>query len=557
MAQNNNTSVLELAVPAMISYGLYSALRSSGADPAYIYVAGGVAATCGTLAGMKFVIDSFGWWQMRALQKPQGIYGTTRKLNALSPKEIGLTTCNKDGNGIVLGTKHGSRRPKLMYYNGESHGLFSAGTGGGKTSSFTIPIRLSLGAHRNAIITAKGEDMAVALHRHLTKNLGQKVVCIDPYRLLARHGIKSDDYNPCDILVELAEYRSPELIEKAREIALVVLQEPVGADQNKLFRDNGREFLAWLLMFLAIEQAETGELCCNLSFLNRVLSDGTDEVLGFFSRMTHCLEYDGEIARAGKRFLSKFKSTAKTAESFLTEAQTALQPYVPVSMIGKSVEYSTFNPADLKTPGKKMTVFIILPPEKSALNDAYMGLCLNTLLTRCISQNRFNPRVTVIADEFENLSTGPLPIIEKVLKIGRSRGVQLLAFIQARSGGLEAKYKELAPMFLTQSALHVVWDVRSVSEAEEYSKRAGQRSIVTDTAVAENGSITVKEEGIPQLRLDQITQLPKYQCILFKEQHPPMIIDMAHYKAVAPWNTQVDAVPGAPPEPEFKVRFKA
>ncbi|MBM1556241.1 type IV secretory system conjugative DNA transfer family protein [Sulfitobacter mediterraneus] len=563
MSQNNDTGVIGLAVPATISYGVYAMLKSSGADPIYLYASGGVALTCGALALVKFVIETKHWIDLRRMLRAQGTYGTTRQLNDMTPEEIGLSTCNKDGDGIVLGAQSGQRGvqqlwPKLLYYKGDSHGLFSAGTGGGKTSSLAIPIRLSLGAHRNAIITAKGDDMCVALYRYLTEILHQEVHCVDPYRLLERHGIKSDDYNPCEGLVELADYRSPDLIEKARELVLTVLPEPSGtSDQNKLFRDNGREFLVWCLIYLAVEQAETGHLCCNLAYLNRVLSDGTDEVLRFFVRMTSCQDFDGEIARAGKRFLGKFKSTAKTAESFLTEAQTALQPYVPVSRIGKSVEHSTFNAADLKTKGKKMTIFIILPAEKSGVNDAYVGLCLNTLLTQAIQANSFEPRLTIIADEFEALSTGPLPIIERVLKIGRSRGVQLLAFIQAKSGGLEAKYKELAPMFESQSAIHMLWDVRSVKEAEEYSKRAGQRSIVTDSADANRGSLTVKEEGIPQLRLDQVIQRPKFQAVLFKENNAPMIVDLVHHKAVSPWNSQVDVVPGAPPEPDFKVRFKA
>ncbi|MEP5729995.1 MAG: type IV secretory system conjugative DNA transfer family protein [Sulfitobacter sp.] len=563
MADRNEKSIYQVAVPAMISAGIYAGLRSGGADMVYQYMAGGVACIFNAQLALKFLSDTAEWNSWRKLSKPQGIHGTTEELNSQRPKDIGLSECNKDGEGIYLGSQSdpslaGKLWPKLLYYKGDGHCLFQAGTGGGKTSSVAGPIRLGLGAERNAIITAKDADMAVQFHRFLTQELGQQVVCIDPYRLMERHGIKSDDLNPFWRLIELAEYRSPEAIEKAKEIAKVLLPEPGGAQgDNKLFRDNGRDFLTWSLLFLAIEEAETGELCCNPAHLNGVLADGADQVTQFFMRMTCFEDYDGEIARAGRRFLGKFKNTAKTAEGFLTEAQTALDAYVPASRIGKSVRRSTFNPADLKTRGKKMTVFIILPAGLSDVNEGYVGLCLNNLARRCIEANTFLPRVTIIADEFEALSKGPLPVVETILKLGRSKGVQLCAFIQAKTGGLEARYKDLAPMFESQSAITMYWDMRNVKEAEEASKRAGQRSVMTESSNVDQGSVTVQETGIPLLRLDQIMRRPKFQSILFKENHSPMILDLVHYKQVSPWNTWVDPVPGAQAEPDFKVRFKA
>lgn len=560
MTQNNDTGVLGLAVPAAIFYGGYAALKSSGADPVYLYMTGGIAGFCATMAGIKFLLETKDWFRLRRMLRPQGIYGTTRKLNDLTPKEIGLKTKNPKGKGMAIGAQNGKRLQKLMFYDGDSHGIYVSGTGGGKTNSLSKNFRLSLGADVNAIITAKGEDMAVSLYRFLKDELGQQVVCLDPYRLMKKHKIKSDDFNPCERLIKLARKRSPDIFEKAREIAAVILPEPVtGGGDNKVFRNKGREFIAISLVFLALKESDTGELCCNLSHLNLILSDGTDQLIRFFMGMSACEEYEGTLARAGRRTLSKFKNTGKSAESFLTEAQNALLPFEPVSQIGKSVEYSTFNSADLKTKKKKITIFIILPLESNTLNEVYTGLCLNTLLTDCIAANRAEPRVVVIADEFENLSAGPLPITERVLKTGRTRGVQLHAFVQDLKG-LEARYKELTSMFITQSAIFMAFDIRSVKEAEEYSKRAGQQSIVTDAANAPEGgagSLSIKEEGIPLMRLDQFTQLPKFQAVLFKEQHPPMIVDLVHYKSVDPWAHLVDDVPGVPAEPDFKIRFKA
>lgn len=551
-------SMISAAIPALISYGVYANLKGSSADPTWLYFSGGCAAFFGTVAAYRFARDWGIWFAAKQLAKPIGIYGATRGLNEHDPREFGLKTTNESGDGLFLGMKSGDAKPMPLFYDGDSHGLVVAGTGGGKTSSLSKPMRLSLGAHRNAIITAKGEDMAVSLHRFLTEELGQEVVCIDPYRLMKRHGIKSDDYNPCDVLVALANESSPEIFEKAHEIALVLLPEhSPGGGENKIFRDMGRGFIAFGLIFLAIEQVSTGELCCNLAYLNRLLNEGTDELAMFFGRMAACPDYDGAVARAGRRMLSKFKKSAKSAENFITESQVALQIFEPVTHIGKSVEYTTFNPADLKTPGKKITIFIILPPEKSQLTSTYIGLCLNMLLVGCIEVNRFEPRVTVLADEFENIAPGPLPIVERVLKIGRTRGVQLWAFAQAMQGGLEAKYGDLAPMFFSQTAVQLLWDIRNVDEAEKYSKRAGKVSFIKPHfgPAQDLYDQRPQEEPIDYIRIDELAQMPKFKSILFFEQNPPMMLDLVHYNQCAEWSELVDSVPGAPAEPEFARQF--
>lgn len=560
MTQQNDPGLLSFAVPGVIAFGTYAMLKNGGADAAYLHLAKGIGWACVGLTVVKFLRDTKNWIALRGMLNPQGIYGTTKPLNSQSPKELGLKTRNKSGKGMALGAKHGDWLHRLVYYDGDSHGLYVGSTGSGKSSSLAKPFRLSLGAEVNAIITAKGEDMAVSLHRFITEVLGQECICIDPYKLMKDHGVKSHDYNPCGELVDLASKQSPRVFEKAEEIAKIILQDPPnGGGDNQVFKDWGRSIIALCLVFLAVEEAETGELCCNLAYLNRLFNDSLEEVSKFFLRMSACPAFEGEIAGAGRKFLSKVTTTQKSAESFLSELQVALAPFRSVSEIGKSVEYSTFNPDHLKTPGKGMTIFIVLPLESSHMADMYTGLVLDTLANRCIAANRANPRVVIIADEFENLSRGPLPVVERILKLGRTRGVQLHAFVQDM-GGLDARYKELTSMFVSQSAIFMAFDIRSVKDAEMYSKRAGQRSIVTDNASVPDGgtgSITVREEGIPQMRVDQFTQLPKFQAVLFKENHPPQILDLIHWKQVDPWCHQVDPVPGTPAEPDFKVRFKA
>ncbi|MBL4761027.1 MAG: type IV secretory system conjugative DNA transfer family protein [Mariprofundaceae bacterium] len=553
-------SVLEAAVPATLLYLISRSLNAAGADAIFVWMFELGAGFCGLVLTVRLLGRIVSLFENRRLRKATGIYGWVERLNSHHPKKLGLHTDNKDGNGLLLGSIKRHWRDVPIFYKGDSHGLILAGTGAGKTASYSKIWAVSLGKHHNRIITAKGPDICIATYRYLTEELKHHVVCIDPYRLLKSYGIESDDFNPCDMLVKLADNRSSDIFDKAREISMCLIAEEIGASgENKIFRSVSRQIISDVLMFLAVEQADTGELVCNLPYLRTLSTSSTEDLIEVFQRMSIMPDYDGAIARAGKRFYSQFKNNLKSAQSFIVTMQEALAIFEPSTPLGKSFEHSTFKASDLKNPNKNMSVFIILPPEKSGSIDEAAGIILNSLCTTVIEADSFYPQCTIIADEFENLSNSPIPVIEKVLKIGRTRGIRLMAFCQDGQS-LRARYGALSSMFWTQAAITLAMDIKSVDEAEEYSKRSGQRSIMTDSAnVSEYNdgySVSIKEEGIPLLRQDEFNRMPKFTAALWKDANPPLMLDMIHYKMVDPFVLQIDDVPNAPPEGSFPIKFK-
>lgn len=556
----SNQSVAEVAVPAVLFFVVARSLKAAGVDPLYVWMLEMGAGFCALLVAARLFVGVLTLIRNLRLLNPKGIHGWVEELNGHNLKELGLHSDNKDGNGLLLGSIKRRLRDVPVFYKGDSHGLILAGTGAGKTASFSKGWVVGLGKHHNRIITAKGSDICIATYRYLTEELKHHVACIDPYRLLKPYGIESDDFNPCDILVELADKRSSDIFDKARGIAMCLISEHVGGSgDGKIFRSISRQAISDMLVFLAVEQADTGELVCNLPHLRTLSTSSTEELLEIFQRMSIMPDYDGAIARAGKRFVSQFKNNIKSAQNFIVEMQESLAIFEPCTPLGKSFEHSTFKACDIKNPNKNMSIFIILPPEKSGIIDEAAAIILNTLCTTAIEADSYNPQVTIIADEFENLSSSPIPIIEKVLKIGRTRGVRLLAFCQDGES-LKARYGHLSSMFWTQSAITLAMDIRSVDEAEEYSKRSGQRSVVRDSANVPEGndgySISLKEEGIPLLRPDEFNRMEKFTCALWKEANPPLILELIHYKSVDPFVHQIDDVPNAPPEGSFPIKFK-
>ena len=545
------------ALLSLILYLIYRFFQSVDASPFYLWLFGGASLLCLFLT-IRGLVDAFGWWRLvNAMKKPIGIYGQTEFPTARDAEDIGLSFSNEDGNGIPLA----SVGDKIIYWHGRSHMSVRAPTEGGKTESSAANICFALGGHRNIICTAKGAELAWLCGPYREK-LGQNIIYINPWRLMKEHGLPFHDFNPVGHLPKLAEQGDAELIDKARGISQILLAESeTGSGDNKIFRSQGRDILTWCLIYTAILEADTGELCCNLPYLYNVLCGSSEVLINLFDEMSRCYEFGGTVSRAGGRFLGKMQRSPKSAESFLTEAQDALQIYDPASMLGRSMEYSDFDPSDLKNPDKPTTVFIIIPPEKALTHGAFAGLCLNTLIDTCIELDNFEPRVTVVADEFPNLSEGKLPAILPTLYIGRSRGVQLITYVQDTES--YSRYGREASAFTTQSEIVMAWGIRSTKDAEEYSKRSGQLSIMSESGTipmaAEDGkySLGISEKGIPNLRPDEFMHLPDFTAVIFYKQNPPIIVDLVSYRMVDPWCYQATPVPGSPSMTDVPVKFRA
>jgi type IV secretory pathway TraG/TraD family ATPase VirD4 len=373
-------------------------------------------------------------------------------------------------------------------------------------------------------------------------------------------GRKSHDFNPIGHLVHYVG--SSELLGKAREsMSIIQPEREGGGGDNRIFLTQSRDLLSGVVSYLAIRESETGELCCNLGFMNKVLCGSNEHLQAFFQEMRHCTLYEGSIQRSADRFLAKMQRAAKTAESILTSAQDALQLYDPAGPLGKTTEYSDFDPRCLKNPKTPTTIFLIIPPEKSVTYGSFVGLCVNSLIDCCIEADRFEPRVTVILDEFANISEGKLPAILPTLYIGRSRGVQLITYVQDTES--YSRYGRESSAFTTQSEVVVAWSIRSAKDAKDYSERSGMRSEITEsisTSLREADgkySISLTEKAVPNLRIDEVMHLDDFKGLLIYRQNPPMKIDLVSYRSVDPWHSYAKPMLGAPPLKQIPLKYKA
>ncbi|WP_127599598.1 type IV secretory system conjugative DNA transfer family protein [Nitratireductor alexandrii] len=535
-------------------------LDSVGASAALVWAFGGLSALF-FLSALWALYGAFQWDRLlRSMKTPTGLYGRTSFPTAAHAEEFGLSFANDGGNGIPVAAV-GDR---IIYYPGPGHLSIRAPTNAGKTESSAANICFALGAHRNIIATAKGPELAWLCARYRKDVLKQNVHIVGPWQLMQRHGLTYSDFNPVGHLVGYAERKDPALIDKARQVAQILLAEPEnGSGENKFFRSLGRDLLAWCLVFLAIQEADTGELCCNLSYLYKMICGSDEELRRFLEAMRACAEFDGSVRRAADRFLGKLTRSPKLGESILSEAADAIQIYEPGGVLARRSEYSDFNPRDLKSPDTPTSIFFEIPPDYIATHGKHFGLCLNTLIDLCIEADRFEPRVTVVADEFANICDGALPAALPTLFLGRSRGVQLVTYVQETES--YSRYGREASAFTTQCEVVMAWGIRSTKDAKEYSERSGVLSTMTESgslpvSLQESGgkySIGLSEKGVPNFRADEFLHLPDYTAVLFYRQNPPVIVDLVSYRMVEPWRSHATPMPGAPALGEIPVKFKA
>ncbi|SMD14971.1 type IV secretory system conjugative DNA transfer family protein [Rhizobium sp. RU36D] len=513
----------------------------------------GIAGIAVAAAGLTLARQ---WRRSRTVGKmlrPTGTYGKARLASQKDAIEFGLGG-KIDGKGIFLGAI--GKTP--LIYRGLSHVVSVAPNAAGKTASITMPNAMSIGW--NLVCTDKGGEVAARTWKHRRDVLNQTVVVINPWNLFAALGLPNHHFNPVGHLPALVG--SPELVDAARAVASILIPDPPTRGENQFFRDAAKDLLTWLLIYLAHLEADTGELACNLCYLYNLVCGSKEDLDECLAAMVRAEDYgNGAVTKAGGRIKARAERNAKTFESILAEVQNGLALFDPLGPLGKTTEYSDFDPADLKN--KPMSIFIAAPPEK--LNGPYgtwAGLVVDSLIRTVMQARTLHPRVTFLLDEFANLSTGALPSITPALYVGRSYGCQLHLLVQDRTSF--KRYPEPSA-FETQMEVMQFWGVRSIDDAKWLEERAGITSIITESgslpvtegrAVADGKySMSLSEKGVPVVSKGNALQLPDYkQLIIFKNQ-PVILADLISYRMIDPLLTQAASLPGDENEPDLPIRF--
>lgn len=300
-----------------------------------------------------------------------------------------------------------------LLYSGDGHLMTVAPTGAGKGVGVIVPNLLTYPGSVIAI-DIKGELTQVTARRR--RQMGQKVVVLDPFGMVTEKGTHSDALNPFDLF---------KLPNADPESDAEMLAAQFSVDHNfstdRYWDDTGRGLAAGLIAHLATSGKADER---NPNALRKMLyMDDLDYTLA-----TWLDKGDVKNPLARDEFVAYLSAPAdKTRPCIRTTACTYMK-CLGSEVVSRAMEKSTF---DLNTlmNGDPVTVYLVIPPEKLESHRAVLRAWVATLLTAVLRRSRLpDLRTLFIVDEAAQL--GEMPLLRTAMTLLRGYGLQCWTFWQ-------------------------------------------------------------------------------------------------------------------------------
>jgi len=351
------------------------------------------------------------------------------------------------------------------------HLIVCAPTGSGKGIGSVVPNLLNYKGS-SIVVDLKGENYAIT-HRQ-RKELGQKIICIDPFDVSGSGG---NPYNPLNRI----DITNPDCVGISLEIAKSMVVSDKNTTDNH-WNESAENLLQGLILFVKLLEPEKQTLAEVRRLLTLPMNNKGGELLPPDHPDVSFLDIEsimqslkneafGIIARAGNNISSKpekekgsILSTAQRHTAFLDDPRIA-------NALGVSDNYLE----EIKK--EKCTVYIILPPNKLEQNARFVRLIVDGALS-AVTSSSFLPdyRVAFFLDEFAQL--GYMNKIESGVSLLRGYGAIFIIYLQDLSQ-LKGVYNKWQS-FLA-NACKVFYGTSDFDTAKYISDSLGKRTLEYQT----------------------------------------------------------------------------
>ena len=519
---------------------IFALFGYSWREPFVLWLAGGLF-TLFAVLGANLALER--WRVEQAIQatiNAPGLFGNAGFATLDELADAGLAG-QQSATGLFLGAVHG----EMVFYEPESHLLTIAPNGTGKTSGIGVPNLLATAAIaplRGMFVTDKSGESAAMCWRFVNDKLPDSV-CMNAAGL---HGLPNHRLNRLQSIVDLARSGSPDCVDAARDKLLIIVQEPDASGDNKHFRDSARDLGTWVLVYLAFEHSEL----CTLPDFNDAINGGEEELLRLFAAMQLSDAAAGQVARAGKRFLSMMQNAEKQFQGVISELHEALSIWDAYSTLGRSCRHSDFNPSIIKDG--PAVVFLVIPEDKAEVWSKDAALVVDEFVKACMRHPNKEPHVVFLMDEFQRLPV--MKCIPTALYRGRGSGLIVWPIIQ--DGKSLKAYGKDESAFRTQAEVVQMFGVRDVADAAYLETRIGQTTLYTESLSRPQGegaqaqySLQYGQQGAPYMRKDEVLQVPAGKQFIVYKSMPVIVGDVVPWWLVSPWNEWPDPNPKEGPKP--------
>lgn len=397
------------------------------------------------------------------------------------------------------------------------HLITFAPTGAGKGVSAIIPNLLS---YRGSVVVTDpmgANFKATAEHREQV--LGHRVIRLDPFNICGPGG---DRLNPIDLI----DPDSPDYIETCRELAnLLVVRS--GNEKDPHWNDSAEATIAAFLAVIALSDAKDR----NLQSLRHIVSS-RESYCQTVEKMQRWEGGGGFIQRLGN-LLTWFID--RELGSVMTTANRHTQ-FLDTPLVAANTSRGNFDPGLLKTG--RMSVYLILPPEKLATLAPLMRLWIGCIMQALVRQGADeSQQVLFLLDEAAHL--GRMKTLDAAPALLRSYGVRLWFFFQSMNQ-VEEAFGEHAKTVLDNMGTQQFFGIDNQETAEAISRRIGDTTITLES-VAEADShswatgfnssqspgnrstsrtMTRSETGRRLIKPEEILTMPRSMALIFRQGMP-------------------------------------
>jgi type IV secretion system protein VirD4 len=297
-----------------------------------------------------------------------------------------------------------------ILHNALGHFMTFAPTGSGKGVSAVIPNLL----HYDGpviVIDPKGENYAVTRRRR--KEMGQEVVCLDPFNVID-DGRQSTRFNPLDLI----DGASPTAADDARMLA-EALSYQTFQKNDPFWHVRGKQLLAGLILHVATARAP---VLRNLAEVHYILNQSEEDFKFTVKEMSNSRV---EAVRQTVAILDN--AADRMSASILAMAQTNLG-FMNGEQVQEATGPSLFD-LDAITRGDPVSIFIIIPPEKLESHGALLRIWISCLIKLILRRrSKVEKNTLFILDEAAQL--GHFPPLRQAITLLRGYGLQTWSFWQ-------------------------------------------------------------------------------------------------------------------------------
>lgn len=294
---------------------------------------------------------------------------------------------------------------------GDGHLITIAPTGAGKGIGGIVPALLRFPGPV-IVIDPKGENYAITARRR--RELGQKVVLIDPFGTTNAEGAEVGRFDPLDIV----DPESPSGVDDAVLVAHALLPNSLDP-RNSYWINRGRQLLTGLILHAKcdLDQKESGLVAVRR--LINATAAAPKETAEAMRRSRH-----PEVRLIAENLEIGAPETLGSIVSFAQEGVD----FIRGPLVQRVIQESTFSIDDV-TRGAPLAIYLVLPPSHLESHGRLLRLWISSLMTAVLRRRR-RPDLSTLFILDEAAQLGPLDQLRQAVTLLRGYGLQTWSFWQ-------------------------------------------------------------------------------------------------------------------------------